>query len=105
MHASTLTRRQALLLAIAALFAFAGVLAAVVTKEPPLDRDGLARLAAGAAAEPTQNGAGTRPPNRPACFSPKANPPPPAFPARVLLTPSRLPANPAAAIEPHGRCQ
>ena len=57
MHASKLTRRQALLLAIAALFAFAGVLAAVVTKEPPLDRDALARLAGEAAAEPATTGA------------------------------------------------
>ncbi len=57
MHASKLTRRQALLLAIAALFAFAGVLAAVVTKEPPLDRDGLARLAGEGAAEPATTGA------------------------------------------------
>lgn len=55
MHASKLTRRQALLLAIAG--AFAGVLAAVVTKEPPLDRDGLARLAGEAAAEPATTGA------------------------------------------------
>lgn len=57
MHASKLTRRQALLLAIAALFAFAGVFAAVVTKEPPLDRDALARLAGEAAAEPATTGA------------------------------------------------
>jgi hypothetical protein len=56
MQPSKLTRRHALLLALAALFAFAGVLAAVVTKEPPLDRDALARLA-GEAAEPATTGA------------------------------------------------
>ena len=57
MHASKLAGRLALLLAFAALFAFAGVLAAVVTKEPPLDRDALARLAGAAAAEPATTGA------------------------------------------------
>jgi hypothetical protein len=56
MQLSKLTRRHAILLALAALFALGGILTAVFRHEPPLDRAALGRLAAEAATEPATTG-------------------------------------------------
>jgi hypothetical protein len=56
MHPSKLTRRQALMLGLAALFIIAGLVSAVFMRPAPLDRAALARLIAETATEPVTTG-------------------------------------------------